>query len=74
MVRSACRITLPTDVVVSSVKTYSLKLRWIVLISSAFFFLPIYAFSSYLSDVLSLLSYLSFPSLRLPRGLDDLCL
>ena len=73
MVRSACRITLPTDVVVSSVKTFFIKLRWIVLISSAF--TPcLYSFLSYLSDVLSLLSYLSFPSLRFPRGLDDLCL
>ena len=37
---SACRITLPTDVVESSVKIYFPKLRWIVLNSSAFFFLP----------------------------------
>ena len=73
MVRSACRITLPTVVVESSVKNDFLKLRWIVLISSAFS--PyLYAFSSYLSDVLSLLSYLCLPSLRVPRGLDDLCL
>ena len=59
MVRSACRITLPTDVVVSSVGKLFSKLRWIVLISSAFS--PyLYSFFSYLSDVLSLPSYLSF--------------
>ena len=50
VVRSACKITLPTDVVVSSVKNYFLKLRWIVLISSDFS--PyLYSFFSYLSDV-----------------------
>ena len=42
LVRSACRITLPTDVVVSSVKNYFLKIRWIDLSSSAFFSLPIF--------------------------------
>jgi hypothetical protein len=36
-VRSACRITLPTDVVESSVKTILVKMRWIVLSSSAFY-------------------------------------
>ena len=34
LVRSTCRITLPTDE--SSVKTILLKMRWIVLISSSF--------------------------------------
>ena len=34
LVRSACRITLPTDE--SSVKTMLVKMRWIVLISSSF--------------------------------------
>ena len=34
LVRSACRITLPTDE--SSVKTILLKMRWIDLISSSF--------------------------------------
>ena len=45
----ACRITLPTGVVVSSVKTYFLKIRWIVLISSDFS--PyLYSFSAYLCE------------------------
>ena len=60
VVRSAYRITLPTDVVVSSVKTIS-KIRWIDLISFDFFltFIPYHL----TLRVLSLLSYLSFLSL-----------
>ncbi len=49
LVRFACRLTLPTDVVVSSVKTYFLKIRWIVLISSDFSPYP-YSFTSYLCE------------------------
>jgi hypothetical protein len=39
-VHSAYRITLPTDVVVSSVKITLLKMRWIALSRSAFYSLP----------------------------------
>ena len=54
LVRSACRLTLPTDE--SSVKTILLKKRWIVLISSSF--IP-YLYSSLLTFTsFDLLSYL----------------
>ena len=72
LARSACRLTLPTDVVVFNVKTYFLKIRWIDLISSIFLLTPM--LSPLTLRVLSLLSYLEVLSLRLPRGLDDLCL
>jgi hypothetical protein len=49
-VQSACRLTLPTDVVESSVKTILLKIRWIVLSRSAFYSLPSMLFSSYLYE------------------------
>jgi hypothetical protein len=49
-VQSACRITLPTDVVESSVKTSLLKMRWIVLNRSIFFSLPTLLLSSYLCE------------------------
>jgi hypothetical protein len=56
-VQSACRITLPTDVVVSSVKTIFLKMSWIGLNRSIFYSLP-YASLLLPWRVLSLLSYL----------------
>jgi hypothetical protein len=64
-VRSACRLTLPMDVVVSSVKTILLKMRWIALSRSAFYSLPM-CFSSltFASCQSSLLPSSSFRSLR----------
>jgi hypothetical protein len=53
-VQSACRITLPTTVIESSVKIMLLKIRWIVLNSSAFYSLP------------SMLSSLTFTSFEFP--------
>jgi hypothetical protein len=58
-VRSACRITLPTVVVVSSVKTILLKMSWIGLSSSAFYSLPL---------CFSPLTFLSFESSLLPSS------
>jgi hypothetical protein len=71
-VRSACRITLPTDVVVSSVKTILLKLRWIDLSSSAFYSLSL-SFSplTFASFESSLLPSSSF---RILRGWTISCL
>ena len=55
LVRSACRLTLPTDE--SSVKTILLKMRWIVLISSSF--IPyLYSNSPLTFACFDLLSYL----------------
>jgi hypothetical protein len=61
-VQSACRITLPTDVVESSVQTILLKMRWIVLIRSAILFLAYVLLSSYLCEfcVLSLIYFFEF--------------
>jgi hypothetical protein len=58
-VQSACRITLPTDVIVSSVKTILLKMCWIDLSSSEFFSLP---------SMLSPLTFTSFESPFLPSS------
>jgi hypothetical protein len=58
-VRSACRITLPMVVVESSVQTILLKMRWIVLISSAFYSLPM---------CFSPLTFASFESSLLPSS------
>jgi hypothetical protein len=58
-VRSACRITLPTVVVVSSVKTILLKMSWIDLSSSAFYSLPL---------CFSPLTFASFESSLLPTS------
>jgi hypothetical protein len=65
-VQFAYRITLPTDVVVSSVKTILLKMRWIDLSSSAFFSLPSMLLCSYLCEfcVLSLIRFFEFRFLR----------
>jgi hypothetical protein len=64
-VRSACRLTLPMDVVVSGVKTILLKMHWIALSRSAFYSLPM-CFSSltFASFQSSLLPSSSFRSLR----------
>jgi hypothetical protein len=72
-VQSACRITLPMDVVESSVKTILLKMCWIDLIRSVFFSLP-WCFSplTFASFVSSLLSISS--SFRFPRGWTISCL
>jgi hypothetical protein len=55
-VHSACRITLPMVVVESSVKTISLKMRWIALSRSAFYSLPMcfppLSFASFESSLL----------------------
>jgi hypothetical protein len=69
----AYRITLPTDVVKSSVKTILLKMSWIDLSSSAFYSLPM-CFSplTFASFVFSLLST-SF-SFRFLRGWTISCL
>jgi hypothetical protein len=60
-VRSACRITLPTDVVVYSVKTILLKMCRIVLVSSAFYSLPM---------CFSPLTFANFESSLLPTSLS----
>jgi hypothetical protein len=59
-VRSACRITLPTDVVVSSVKTILLKMSWIDLNRSAFYSLPM---------CFSPLTFATFESSLLPSSI-----
>jgi hypothetical protein len=59
-VRSACRIALPTDVVVS-IKTILLKMRWIDLSRSAFYSLPM---------CFSPLTFASFESSLLPTSLS----
>jgi hypothetical protein len=58
-VRSACRLTLPTVVVVSSVKTILVKMRWIALSRSEFYSLPI---------CFSPLTFASFESSLLPSS------
>jgi hypothetical protein len=65
-VQSAYRITLPTDVIVFSVKTILLKMRWIDLSSSVFFSLPSMILCSYLCEfcVLSLAFFFEFRFLR----------
>jgi hypothetical protein len=60
-VRSACRITLPMVVVESSVKTILQKMRWIVLISSAFYSLAM---------CFSTLTFANFESSLLPTSLS----
>jgi hypothetical protein len=60
-VSSACRLTLPMVVVVSSVKTNLLKMRWIVLSRSAFYSLPL---------CFSPLTFMSFESSLLPTSLS----
>jgi hypothetical protein len=60
-VRSACRITLPMVVVVSSVKITFLKMRWIALSRSAFYSLPM---------CFSPLTFASFESSLLPSSLS----
>ena len=71
-VLSACRITLPTDEVESSVKTILLKIGWIDL--SSFDFTP-YPDAILLLPLraLSFLSYLCFPSLVSYEGWTTLC-
>jgi hypothetical protein len=58
-VQSAYRITLPMDVVESSVKTILLKMRWIDLSRSAFYSLPMCC---------SPLTFVSFDSSLLPTS------
>jgi hypothetical protein len=69
-VQSTCRITLPTYVVESTVKTIFLKMRWIDLSRSVFFSLPM-CFSplTFVSFVFSLAYFFEF---RFLCGLDDL--
>jgi hypothetical protein len=58
-VRSACRITLPMVVVVSSVKTILIKIRWIDVSRSTFYSLPL---------CFSPLTFASFESSLLPHS------
>jgi hypothetical protein len=71
-VQSACRITLPTDIVVSSVKTILLKMCWIALSRSAFYSLPMcfspLTFASFESSLLPSSSF------RILRGWTISCL
>jgi hypothetical protein len=69
-VRSTCRLTLPMDVVESSVKTILLKMRWIVRSRSTFYSLP-FCFSPLTFANLSPLSYL-LPQVYVPTWEDDL--
>jgi hypothetical protein len=64
---------LPTDVVVSSVKTILLKMCWIVLIRSAIFLLAYMLLSSYLCEF-CVLSLIYFFESRFPRGWTISCL
>jgi hypothetical protein len=72
-VRFAYRITLLMVVVESSVKTISLKMRWIALSRSAFYSLPMcfspLTFASFESSLLP-----SSSSFRFPRGWTISCL
>jgi hypothetical protein len=71
-VHSACRITLPMVVVVSSVKTILLKLRWIDLSRSAFYSLTMCFSPLTFASFESSLSPLS--SFRILRGWTISCL